>query len=208
VPRLPVDLTPDVADAVWGSSDPRFTKGAIKNAVRWAAGDATAATVVELALDAEPPRLVAELAPAGERLVLYAGESTWTRESHWVHRVEVPAGVWELDWLRSRLVEEAAALGSDITPADTPAVHRSSEDLGQGETRTTHSLAWGAGPAHVTAQVDEHVIYDGATPAWAYLRGRVEGLAGGASVTITASLAVGKRTATVVVTRTSPPHRR
>ena len=113
--------------------------------------------------------------------------------------VEVPAGVWELDWLQSRLIEEATALGADVAPATTPAVERSSEDLGQGETRTTHSVSWDAGAAHVTAEVDEHEIYDGATPTWGYLRGKVAGLAGGASITVTASLSVGQRTATVTV---------
>ena len=111
--------------------------------------------------------------------------------------VEVPAGVWELDWLRSRLVEEAAALGSDITPTTSPKLERSSDDLGQGETRTTYSVSWDAGPAHMTARVDEHEIYDGATPTWGYLRGTVDGLPGGTSITVTASLPVGQRTATV-----------
>jgi hypothetical protein len=111
--------------------------------------------------------------------------------------VEVPAGVWELDWLRSRLIEEAAALGTDVTPATPPEIERSSEDLGQGETKTTYLVAWDAGPAHVTAQVDEHEIYDGATPTWGYLRGRVDGLPGGASITVTASLSVDGREATV-----------
>ena len=204
--RIPVDLTPAVAEVVRGTSDRRFTKGAIKSAVRWAAGDAAAgATVVELSLHSDPPALTALVEPGGERLTLYAGESTWSPEPHRVSRVEVPAGVWELDWLRSRLVEEAAALGTHVTPATPPEVHWSSEELGQGETRQTASVTWDAGPAHVTAEVDEHEIFDGATPTWGYLRGRVDGLPGGASITITASLSVGRRTATVVVSRTGPP---
>jgi hypothetical protein len=209
VARIPVELSPAVAATARDAEDRRFTKGAIKNAVRWAAGaGVTSATVTELAVDTDPPTLVAELHPSGDHVVLYAGESAWTREPQWVHRVEVPAGIWELDWLRSRLVEEAAALGTDLTPAATPEVERSSDDLGQGETRTTHSVAWHAGPAHITAQVDEHEIYDGATPAWGSLRGRVDGLPGGTSITVTASLSVGRRTATVTVSRTSPPRRR
>lgn len=200
-----MDLTHEVASSLRGAVDQRFTKGAIKGAVRWAAGDAvTSARVVELSLDGDPPALVAELEPGGERLSLYAGESGWTRAPQWVHRVDVPAGVWELDWLRSRLVEEAAALGTDVTPVTTPAVERSSEGLGQGEARTTHSVAWDAGPVRVTAAVDEHEIYDGATPTWGYLRGRVDGLPGGTSITISASLAVGQRLATVVVSRPHP----
>jgi hypothetical protein len=113
--------------------------------------------------------------------------------------VEVPAGVWELDWLQSRLIEEATVMGADVAPATTPALERSSEDLGQGETRTTYSVSWGAGAARVTAEVNEHEIYDGATPTWGFLRGRVDGLPGDASITVTASLSVGQRTATVTV---------
>lgn len=124
------------------------------------------------------------------------------------HQVEIPAGVWEVTWLRSRLIEEAAALGADIAPATEPEIAWSTEDLGQGETRQTALVAWEAGPARVTAEVDEHEIFDGATPRWGYLRGTVAGLPDGASLRISASLSVGKRTATVVVTRTTPPGRR
>ena len=53
----------------------------------------TSATVVELRLDADPPRLVAELIPGGRRLVLDAGESHRTMAPERVRRVDMPAGV-------------------------------------------------------------------------------------------------------------------
>ena len=123
------------------------------------------------------------------------------------HQVEVPAGVWELTWLRARLTEEAAALGADITPDVEPEIIWDSEDLGQGETRKTMTMAWDLGPIHVFAEVDEHEIYDGATPRWGYVRGRVDGLPEDRSIKVSASLSVGKRTATITITEprsTSP----
>jgi hypothetical protein len=184
VARIPVDLAPEVAEAVSGTTDRRFTGGAVKSAVRWAAGaDVTSATVLELTLDTDPPQLVAELRPAGNRVVLYAGESTWTLVPKHVVRLEVPAGVDELDWVMSTLAEVAG-----VEPARPAHVDRSWEDLGMGEHRSVRSVRWSSGDVRVTAEVAEHEIYDGATPAWTVLRGSVEGLPDGGSATLTATL--------------------
>ena len=115
VAGITVNLTPATAEVVRSAGDRRFSKGAITGAVRWAAGSATSATVVELALDADPPMLVAELLPAGARLALYAGEARWMLQSEWVRRIAVPAGLDELDWLVSTLTA-AAGIAAPTEP--------------------------------------------------------------------------------------------
>ena len=183
-----------MATVVRGTDDRRFTRGPLESAVRWAAGDGvTSATVVELTLDSDPPRLVAELAPGGRRLVLYAGESTWALAPRRMWRVDVPAGVDELNWVLSTLLDVAGL--APVIPAE---VHRSWENLGMGEHRSIRSVAWSSGAVRVSAEVAEHEIYDGTTPAWTVLRGTVEGLPDGASVSLAATLR-DERTATLTI---------
>ena len=125
--------------------------------------------------------------------MLYAGESTWTLAPHRAWRVDVPAGVDELEWVVSTLVDVAGL--ASVSP---PEVHRSWEDLGMGEQRSTRSVAWSSGAVRVSAEVAEHQIYDGATPAWTILRGTVEGLPDGTSLSLAATLR-DERVATLVV---------
>jgi hypothetical protein len=179
---IDVELLPEVQAVVRGTDDRRFTRGALKSAVRWAAPDATSATVVALTLDVEPPTLVAHVEPGGQRLVLYAGESRWTLTPQRVHKLQVPARGDELDWVVATLLQLAE------TPAVPAEVRRWTEDLGMGEHRSVRATAGADGEIRLTAEVAEHEIYDGATPRWTVLWGTIDGLPDGASATLAATL--------------------
>jgi hypothetical protein len=241
VPRIPVDLNSEVAAAVRGARDERFTKGAVKSAVRWALGVLAAgdtaldeaarpadvpalrealvrstappvqrATVVRLSLTPDPPVLVAELDPGGARLALRAVEFPspgWRLLALVAPGTDIPAALpervlrfpvptadisgRELGWLVSAVVDTAKALEADLEPAGRLDVRHWTDDLGMGEQRSVRSVAWEVGAVRVVADVAEHVVFDGATPAWTVLWAAADGLAGGAAVSLRATLRVG-----------------
>ena len=167
------------------------------------------ATVVRLTLDPDPPVLVAELDPGGARLALRAvefpspgwrllalvapGDDIPSALPERVLRFPVPTAAIagrELAWLVSAVVDTAKALEADLDPAGRLDVKQWTDDLGMGEHRSVQSVAWEVGAVRVVADVAEHVIFDGATPAWTVLWAAADGLAGGAAVSLRATLRV------------------
>jgi hypothetical protein len=115
--------------------------------------------------------LVAEMLPAGERIVFCGVDDEWRLvrfadgddvgvRPETTRRVELHG--WGPDSV-------LAALG--IAKPDGVELEVASEDLGQGETETSDRYQWSEGGRSILAEAVKNGIYDGATPYSTYVRG-------------------------------------
>lgn len=196
---IPVELAPDVSAALRAMKDrgtppPRCHSGVIKSAIagvvrrlvdndvsgivrpwdlpelqRQAAGlgDVSAARVVSV----DENRLVAELLPGGQRIVLRGVDDEWrlvrfadgddvSVRSETARRVELGGSAPD---------SVLAALG--ITKPDDVELEVLSEYLGEGETKTVYRYQWSEDGRWILAEEVKNEIYDGATPYSTYVRG-------------------------------------
>ena len=161
-----VDLTPQVHDTLRTMADPppRCHKGARAVAV-------------------DENVLVAELSPGGQRLLFRGVDDGWrlvrftcgddtALRPETIRRVELNG--WGPDSV-------LAALG--LTKPGHVELQLVTEDLGQGEMRTSHRYQWTEGARSILAEEVTTEIYDGATPYSTFLRGVVVDGDGGVVLT-------------------------
>ena len=115
--------------------------------------------------------LVAEMLPAGERIVFRGVDDEW-RLVRFADgddvgvRPETTSRVELHGWGPDSVL---AALG--IAKPDGVELEVASEDLGQGETETSDRYQWSEGGRSILAEAVKNEIYDGATPYSTYVRG-------------------------------------
>lgn len=203
-----VDLTPQVHDTLRTMADPppRCHKGVIRSAIAgyvrrlldddlsggvrpWdlAALRRDAATVGQVdgarAVAVAENVLVAELSPGGQRLLFRGVDDGWrlvrfTCGDDTALRPETIRRVELNEWGPDSVL---AALG--LTKPGHVELQLVAEDLGQGETRTSHRSQWTEGARSILAEEVTTEIYDGATPYSTFLRGVVVDGDGGVVLT-------------------------
>jgi hypothetical protein len=137
-----------------------------------------------VAVRVDPDVLVARLAPTGRRILLRGADHGWRLvrfaepDDHLMLRPETSRRVRLTGWGPDAVL---AALG--ITKPDDVPLDIRVEDLGQGETETSHRYLWRDGARTVLAEAVTTEIFDGATPATTRLRGVVIDGPGGTLLT-------------------------
>jgi hypothetical protein len=194
-----VDLAPEVhaslrAMADRGTPSPRCQKGVIESAVaggvrrlidgplssgvrpwdlpelqRRAAelGEVSSARAVSV----DENVLIAELEPGGHRIVFRGVDDEW-RLVRFADGDDVsirPETTRRVALSGSAPDSVLAALG--IFKPDGVELEVVSEDLGQGETKTSYRYQWTEGGRSILAEEIKNEIYDGATPYTTYVRG-------------------------------------
>jgi len=197
---IPVDFAPEVLESLrrardHGSPAPRCHKGRIRSAIEGAArrlvendlagvrpwdlpelqrraaelGEVSSARAVSVDQDV----LVAELRPGGHRILFLGVDDGWrlvrfTDGADVSLRPETIRQVTLSGWGPDSVL---AALG--LAKPDGVELEVVSEDLGQGETRTSYRYQWTDGSRSVLAEEVKTEIFDGATPASTYVRGEI-----------------------------------
>jgi hypothetical protein len=115
--------------------------------------------------------LVAELLPGGQRILFRGVDDEWrlvrfADDGDVNIRPETTRRVELRGWGPDSVL---AALG--IAKPDGVELEVVSEDLGQGETETSHRDQWTEGGRSILAEDIKNEIYDGATPYTTYVRG-------------------------------------
>jgi hypothetical protein len=196
---IPVELAPAVHASLramrdHGTPPPRCHQGAIQSAIAGAVrrlvdntlssevrpwdlpelqrraaslGEVSSARVVSV----DENVLVAELGPGGQRVVFRGVDDGW-RLVRFADGDDVsirPETTVRVDLCGSAPDSVLIAMGVN-KPADIE-LEVVSEDLGQGETRTSYRYQWTEGGRSILAEEVKNEIYDGATPYTTYVRG-------------------------------------
>jgi hypothetical protein len=196
---IPVELAPEVHASLQamkdrGTQPPRCHKGAIESAIADAVrrlGDNTlpsavrpwdlpelqrrAASLGEVssarALSVDANVLVADLLPAGARIVFRGVDDGW-RLVRFADGDDIsirPESTLRVDLCGSAPDSVLIAMGVN-KPADVK-LEVVTEDLGQGETQTSYRYQWTEGGRSILAEEVKNEIFDGATPYTTYVRG-------------------------------------
>lgn len=196
---IPVELAPEVTALLRamkdrGTPQPRCHKGVVQSAIaggvrrpiegalsggmrpwdlaelqRRAAGLGEVSSARAVSVDEDV--LVAELLPAGERIVFRGVDDEW-RLVRLADGDDVsirPETTRRVELHGSAPDSVLAALG--IAKPDGVELEVVSEDLGQGETQTGYRYLWTEGGRSILAGEVKNEIYDGATPYSTYVRG-------------------------------------